>query len=254
MITVEPLQDRERLRQRIYDSYQRTTASHGNREMPLEQLHSQFRRRWRLRIPQDHSLPALDLGCGKGEFVLFLQREGFSAAEGVDVSLEQVALARSLGARNVVQGSAHEYVTAHSERYGLITAFNLLEHLDRPEMLHLMDGVVAALRPEGRFIAMVPNAKGLFGAHVRYADLTHEMSFTPRSVIQLCEIVGLQLIEITENGPLPHGLASSMRWVAWQAIRGCLLGARVAEGADWTWPVFTQDLFFVAQKAPARIG
>jgi 2-polyprenyl-3-methyl-5-hydroxy-6-metoxy-1,4-benzoquinol methylase len=248
MMPAEPLHAREWLRERIYDSYQRTTASCGLSEMPLGELHSQMRRRWRHVLPDDHSLPTVDLGCGKGEFVLFLQSEGFAAVEGVDVSLEQVQLARSLGARNVVHGSALEYIAGQSERYGLVTAFNLLEHFDRVEILNLMDGVVAALRPEGRFIAMVPNSKGLFGAQVRFADLTHEMSFTPRSVMQLCEVVGLRLIDILENGPLPHGLFSSMRWVAWQAIRGCLLGARVAEGADWTWPVFTQDLFFVAEK------
>jgi 2-polyprenyl-3-methyl-5-hydroxy-6-metoxy-1,4-benzoquinol methylase len=252
-MTVELLEARERLRSRIYDSYQRTTASHGQSEMRADQLYGQLRRRWRDRLPEDHGLPTVDLGCGTGEFVMFLQKEGFSAAEGVDLGAEQVELARSLGARNIVHGSAREYIADQSDRFGLITAFNLLEHLDRMEMVDLMDAVVAALRPEGRFIAMVPNAKGLFGAQVRFADLTHEMSFTPRSINQLCEVVGLRLVEILENGPLPHGPASSLRWVAWQGIRGCLLAARLAEGADWKWPVFTQDVFFVAEK-PRRLA
>jgi hypothetical protein len=161
---------------------------------------------------------------------------------------------RSTGGQAVVfRLSAMDDVASPSDRdrYGLITAFNLLEHFDRMEMIDLMDAV-EALRPEGRFIAMVPNAKGLFGAQVRFADLTHEMSFT-RSINQLCEVVGLRLVEILENGALPHGPASSIRWVAWKGIRSCLLTARVAEGADWKWPVFTQDVFFVAEK-PRRFA
>jgi hypothetical protein len=37
----------------------------------------------------------------------------------------------------------------------------------------------------------------------------------------------------------------------WQAIRGLLLLARLAEGGDWRRPVFTQDLVFVARKPAA---
>jgi hypothetical protein len=37
-------------------------------------------------------------------------------------------------------------------------------------------------------------------------------------------------------------------WTCWRADRAGLLFARVAEGADWRWRVFTQDLVFVARK------
>ena len=48
-----------------------------------------------------------------------------------------------------------------------------------------------------------------------------------------------------------HGVVSAIRWTCWQGIRAGLLVARVAEGADWRWPVFTQDLVFVARKPGA---
>ena len=108
----------------------------------------------------------------------------------------------------------------------------------------------------GSLIAVVPNAKGLFGAHVRFADITHELSFAPRSVSQICAVTSLELTAVVEHGPLVHGVVSAMRWAAWQVIRSAMLAARLAaEGADWRWPVFTQDLVFVARKPlPRRIA
>ena len=63
----------------------------------------------------------------------------------------------------------------------------------RAELFDLLDAVREALRPGGCLIAVVPNAKGLFGAQVRFADITHELSFTPTSVAQLCAVVGLDV-------------------------------------------------------------
>ena len=43
----------------------------------------------------------LDLGCGYGEFVYFLQREGYAGAMGVDRNAQEVEVARELGVTNL---------------------------------------------------------------------------------------------------------------------------------------------------------
>jgi hypothetical protein len=130
----------------------------------------------------------------------------------------------------------------------MISAFSVLEHHTRAELFDLLDAIRESLQPGGSLIAVVPNAKGLFGAQVRFADITHELSFTPTSVAQLCAVVGLEAPVIVEHGPIVHGVASAIRWTCWQAVRAALLFARIAEGADWRSRVFTQNLVFVARK------
>ena len=245
MSQLGPSQHRGRFRARIYPAYRSTTVDSGPKRMATNRLLAQYEHQFGRYLPEPG--PALDIGCGQGEFVLFLTRRGWEAC-GVDVSDEQVAIAHANGVNSVRQGDFAAALSEHRDYYQLITAFNVLEHLDRDELLATMDDAVAALRPGGRFMAMVPNAKGLFGSNVRYADLTHELSFTPISVQQLCSVVGLRLITIFENGPIPHGVRSAVRWLVWQVIRGCLVVARLAEGADTSWPVFTQDLVFVAKR------
>ena len=142
----------------------------------------------------------------------------------------------------ITRAPALDYLRTRSNRYATISAFSVLEHHTRAELFDLLDAVREALRPGGCLIAVVPNAKGLFGAQVRFADITHELSFTPTSVAQLCAVVGLDVPIVLEHGPIVHGVPSAIRWTCWQAIRAGLLFARIAEGADWRWQVFTQDL------------
>jgi SAM-dependent methyltransferase len=241
----------ETWKRRVYAAYGDSPLGAGGdkssdaRHALEERQHTQRLRRW---LPLSHSAPILDVGCGGGAVLSALRRLGYHAVEGIDVSPTQVAAAAGRGITGVQLASADDYLVGADRRYALITAFNVLEHQTREELFALLDAIHRALAPGGRLIAVVPNAKGLFGAHVRFADITHELSFTPSSVEQICFTTGFACESIREQDPLVHGPASAIRWVVWQGIRGALLIARFAEGGDWRWPVFTQDLMFVARK------
>jgi 2-polyprenyl-3-methyl-5-hydroxy-6-metoxy-1,4-benzoquinol methylase len=240
---------------RVYASYGGATAG---RVFGSADDDAEFARAGRLAVqryrdflPPDKTAPILDVGCGSGSFLDALRSLGYSTLEGVDLSPAQVDAGRARGLTGITLTPAVDYLRGRSARYALITAFNVLEHQTRAELFELLDAVHAALSPGGRLIALVPNAKGLFGAHVRFNDITHELSFTPQSVAQICAVTGFQCEAVLEHGPVVHGVVSAVRWTMWQAIRGLLLLARMAEGGDWRRPIFTQDLVFVARKPAA---
>lgn len=240
----------ESYRQRAYEHYRATAAAHPQRSssMSLAAKVRQHHQRWGRFLPQGKDASILDLGCGGGEFLYFLQQEGYTHLSGVDTSLDQVEAAHTLGLENVELGDVREYVQQHTEAFDVIAALSLLEHLKRDEMLALLDGVVRALRPGGVFLAVAPNSKSPFGTRVRYGDITHEQSFTPKSVVQICAIVGLEPVAILERGPVVHGVKSALRWIVWQVIRGFVWLYLVAESADYGWRVYTQDMRVVARK------
>lgn len=211
----------------------------------------QYLQRYRRFLPRDTTAPILDIGCGAGGFLEALRSIGYSRLEGVDLSPSQVKAARARGLTDVTLACAVEYLENRPARYALIGAFSVLEHQTRAELFDMLDAIRVALVPGGTLIAVVPNAKGLFGAHVRFADITHELSFSPISVAQICAVTGFELTAVLEHGPIVHGVVSAIRWMSWQAVRAVLFFARLAEGADWRWPVFTQDLIFIARKPAA---
>ena len=235
-------------KERVYATYADTAPNGDHAGMVAARERQLYLRRYRQFLPRDLGAPILDIGCGAGGFLHALRSAGYSCVEGVDLSASQVRAAAARGLTGVTHAAAVDYLRMHPNRYATISAFSVLEHQTRAELFDLLDAIRDALRPGGSLIAVVPNAKGLFGAHVRFADVTHEMSFTPTSVGQLCAVIGLEAPAVLEHGPIIHGAVSALRWTCWQAIRAGLLFARLAEGGDWRWPVFTQDLVFVARK------
>jgi SAM-dependent methyltransferase len=235
---------------RVYAAYRDTAPDNpgGDDARRAATDRAQYLRRYRRFLPSDKDAPILDIGCGTGGFLDALRSQGCKSLEGVDLSPGQVDAAIARGLTGVTLAPAVEYLRPRRGRYAMITAFSVLEHQTRAELFDLLDAIREALVPGGCLIAVVPNAKGLFGAHVRFADITHELSFAPASVLQLCGVLGFEPAAIFEHGPLVHGPVSASRWAVWQLVRAGLLVARLAETADWRWPVFTQDLVFVARK------
>lgn len=236
---------------RVYATYVET-APHETPEHRHDHLardRAEYVRRFRRFLPRDTSAPILDVGCGTGTFLDALRSLGYSRAEGVDVSATQIDVARGRGLPRVTHGSALDYLQHRPQQYAMITALSVLEHQTRPELFDLLDAIRDALLPGGCLVAVVPNAKGLFGAHLRFADITHELSFSPLSVAQVCAVTGFEPPELAEHGgPIVHGAPSAVRWAVWQLVRLGLWVARIAESGDWRSPFFTQDLLFVARK------
>lgn len=241
-------------RTRIYESYRTAAVSAPNRKAQGEQLAvqiAQYHARWKRYLPQGHTLSALDLGCGGGEFLCFLSEIGFTDLCGIDISPQQVAIARGRGLSNVIEGDILAALNSDLRQYDVIATFNILEHLTRDELFILLDQIQQHLKPGGVLLAVVPNARGIFGAKVRWADITHELSFTPESIRQVFATTDLELVSIRENGPLVHGAISLARWLVWQAVRLCALLVVMAETGNYWDRCFTQDMLVVAQLPTA---
>ena len=128
-----------------------------------------YRRDIRPLLPPPSAGPVVDIGCGSGQLLRCLLDDGYDAA-GIDISPEQVALAHAAGLGQVRHGDYRELLRDRPAGLAAVTATDLLEHLTKPEVLDTFDAVARALRPEGKFVARVPNAVSPFGGHIRYGD------------------------------------------------------------------------------------
>ena len=237
-------------KQRIYESYRTTTDRNPYRmtAVPRGNEYAQYEARWARFLPTDKQAPILDVACGDGMFLLYLQNKGYTNLHGVDISLEQVQAAHRAGLDLVQQGDALFTLRQQPANYAAISTLSFLEHLSRDDLFVHLDAIRAALRPGGLFFGLVPNAKGPFGSHVRYADITHDLSFTPESILQVAAVIDMEPVYIGECGPVPHGLVSSLRWAIWQGVRGLYWLMRVAQAADYRYRVYSQDLRFVLRR------
>ena len=132
-------------------------------------------------LPINKSIKYLDVACGAGQLLYGFKTMGFDNIYGIDVSPQQVLVAKKITS-NVYEGDALEFLQKNINTFDLITAIDILEHLDKNEMFDFLDAIFLSLREGGRLILQMPNAESPFGHKIRYCDLTHENSFDPSNL------------------------------------------------------------------------
>ncbi|WP_272501886.1 class I SAM-dependent methyltransferase [Salinibacter ruber] len=194
-------------RERLYQEYvQSGQAADGScatvEESSIARRRDGIQRTLKRFMPSRKDLRIVDLGCGHGDYVYHLRELGYENVEGVDVSQEQIELARALGLEGIVCDEIEEYLRGQEpDSIDVVLLIDVLEHLDRSKLFSVMDEVSRVLRSGGTCLVHVPNALGLFGMRVRYGDLTHELAFTPSTMNQLFNTVGFSDVDCYECIP-----------------------------------------------------
>jgi len=197
-------------------------------------------------LPKDKSSKIVDLGCGIGGFAHWLRSLGYVNVTGVDLSRENCDYAAALGIAGIIHSDLGQFISGNGG-YDVVVMRDVLEHLNKDEILSVLSGIHQALNPGGTLIIQVPNSESLFGSKHRYWDFTHEISFTSSSLRQLLLVTGFSSVAFTETGPVPHGLKSFARWVAWQGIRTLIMLYMLVESGI-SKGIYTQVLIACAKK------
>lgn len=212
-------------KQRLYDAYvssgQATFHSKSTGDTPEVVFRGRraaiYKRLISRYIPPDRSADILDIGCGHGVLLHFLAAAGYTRASGVDSSIAQVNLARTLGISNISCQPALEYIrNLPSESLDIVILIDVLEHLEKQEMFDLLDEVWRILRPGAICLVHLPNGGGLFGMSVLFDDLTHVLALTPVSATQLFATLGFSQVKNYEERPEVYGLKSAVRRIIWE--------------------------------------
>jgi len=129
---------------------------------------------------------AVDLGCGRGEFLEFLINYGFEV-EGVDINKENIKLVKELGL-SATEGDILKFLKGLSEKkYELVSLIHVIEHLPFEYTFQLFSEVSRVLKPGGIFIVEFPYTKNLMiGAYSFWIDPTHLRPVHP----ELLEFIG----------------------------------------------------------------
>lgn len=206
-------------------------------------LYGHYLRGW---LPCENSASILDAGCGHGNALYAFAAWGYTNVDGVDLSAEQVDIARTRFPQ-VVQGDVFDVLEAHPEHYDLITAFDLIEHLNRDRGSMFLDRCLNALRPGGRLILQTPNAAALRAGTIVWGDITHETAYSPSAIRQLLLLNGFSDVSFRETRPVAHGLKSTIRLVLWHTLRSLVAAWDQIENGH-AQPVHTRNMLVTARR------
>lgn len=131
----------------------------------------------------------LDVGCGEGTFLKYAAGRGHRVY-GLDFSEEMIAAARKRCPKaKLFSGTLGEFLQAFpSEKFDVITAFELIEHLADP--LRFLADLNKALRPGGKIIISAPNRNAWPIQHFTDHPPHHLTRWSKSSLIHLAQNAG----------------------------------------------------------------
>ncbi|MDC8803664.1 methyltransferase domain-containing protein [Halomonas pacifica] len=133
---------------------------------------------------------ALDLGCGRGEWLRLLTQAGFEA-RGIDLNASMVAHCREQGFAVTRQDALAALADCADDSLALISGFHIAEHLPFDTLFALVQQAQRALAPGGVLILETPNPENLIVASYSfYHDPTHRNPLTPVTLQFLLQFHG----------------------------------------------------------------
>lgn len=122
---------------------------------------------------------ALDLGCGRGEWLELLAEHGFDA-RGVDLDEGMLAACRERGLKVQTQDALSGLRAQPDASLALVSAFHLIEHIPFEDVQELIAEALRVLQPGGLLILETPNPENLTVASSGfYMDPSHLRPIPP---------------------------------------------------------------------------
>lgn len=122
---------------------------------------------------------ALDLGCGRGEWLEVLSEAGFDA-RGVDLDAGMLQACAALGLRAEQADALETLARLPDASVAVVSAFHVVEHIPFDALRRLVDEARRVLQPGGLLILETPNPENLVvGSSSFYLDPTHVRPIPP---------------------------------------------------------------------------
>lgn len=179
-----------------------------------ERYFDQELKRTRSVIPSDAKV--LEIGFGNGKFLSYARKRGWSVI-GIEANDQLVDLA---GERGFDVLHADNLSQIESDKFDLVIAFDVLEHVPKDELLGWFFEINRVLKAGGCFVARFPNGDSPFGLLNQNGDVTHVTSIGSVMARYFAARAGMPILYL---GGEAHPIVGE---TAMHTLHGCL-----------TWPI-----------------
>lgn len=136
----------------VYKDYlEANDIKYATFEYRLSKVMKVFRKQNRPKI----SPRILDVGCSNGRFIEVAVRNGIDAW-GLELSENAIAAAKPEIKKRIYQSDANNIRSLGIEKFNIITAFDLIEHLFDP--VNFLDNLHKVITPDGIIVITTPDA------------------------------------------------------------------------------------------------
>jgi len=146
---------------------------------------------------------AIDLGCGRGEWLELLTESGFRA-QGVDLDDGMLAVCRERNLSVQTKDAITALKECSDESQAVVSGFHLAEHIPFEVLQTLVSESLRILKPGGLMILETPNPENIVvGTANFYLDPTHKQPIPPLLLSFLAEHLGFAQVKVIRlQGPV----------------------------------------------------
>ncbi len=146
----------------------------------------------------DRRMSVLEMGCGNGLFLRFLDRIGVAHFMGVDGDPRVLGEMPAHMAGRVRISDFAQFFAEHpaEETFDRVVMFDVLEHFSPEDGANLLRSIAPLLAPGGCIVIRTPNMGSPWGLGVQYNDVTHRTCYTPGSLRQVAQVAGFSLVSV----------------------------------------------------------
>lgn len=208
-------------REKIYDHYRSSVRQNVevNRN-DYERRINFYKKRFRKYLPINKDAEILDIGCGEGFFLYFMDKIGYKNLYGVEKSPEQIEVLNKVSQKaTIFNQDIFNFFQDNTKKYDLVLLDNVLEHFNKNEIFMILESIHNILTDKGMLIIDVPNGGSPWGVYHCFMDFTHEVFFTPTSLMEVLLVNGYKITKIKGEGAIPLDLLSSLRSIFYYPLK-----------------------------------
>ena len=167
-----------------------------------------------------NNLNALDIGCGRGEWIEKLSSSGFNCV-GIEINESMVKHCMEYGF-NILQGDALDILKSLPEnKYSLISIFHVIEHLEKGYIDKIFAECKRLISPGGLFLIETPSIDNIIvSSKTFYLDSSHINKINPDNLLYSLQNSGFNFAKYyyINSGPLfnahPQNLTRVLNGIA----------------------------------------
>ena len=170
-----------------------------------EKLYSEY-------LPKDKNADILEIGCGFGWFLYYLDKKNYKNITGIDFDFHKLDIVKRFGIKKVEKADAFDFLRNKKKPYDLIILTCVLEHISRDKLHDFLTLIYKNLKKGGKIVVTVPNMEFPLNLRMRYIDFTHQSGFTVNSLLHVLYYANFNNLRLKEQFVLPEGKVKRKRY------------------------------------------
>lgn len=182
-------------------------------------------------LPISKEARIVDVPCGDGNILSFLQALGYTNVEGWDLDEGRIEVARELGLSASVKDAFATMQDMEPESVECIFSVDFFEHVDKGMAFDLLRLFKRVMTPSGQIIIRTPVTDSIYGSLHLNNDFTHRWAVNSGVWAAIAGANDLQCVDIVDERPRGTSMPALIKRVAFEIGRiPTLLQRRIMRG------------------------